>query len=105
MTDYLPDAYKTFRDRHADVAISLDALAATVDGAGPLDERSRRLVKLGIAIGRGSDGAVKSSARKARQLGLTDNEIRHAALLGVTTIGLPGATAAMTWIDEVVDGA
>lgn len=105
MTDYLPNAYKTFRDRHGDVASSLDGLAADIDRAGPLDERSRRLVKLGIAIGRGSEGAVKSSTRKARALGVTDDEIRHAALLAVTTTGLPAATAAMTWIDEVVDGA
>lgn len=104
MTEYLPDAYKTFRQRHSDVARSLDALAATVDDAGPLDERSQRLIKLGIGIGRGSEGAVKSNARKALALGLSGDEVRHAALLAITTIGLPAATAAMTWIDEVLDG-
>lgn len=104
MTEYLPDAYKTFRSRHADVASSLDALAVTVDGAGPLDERSQRLIKLGIAIGRSSEGAVRSNARKALALGVTADEIRHAALLAITTIGLPAATAAMGWIDEVLEG-
>jgi len=102
MTDYLPDAYKTFRERHDGVASSLDALAATVDGAGPLDVRSQRLIKLGIAIGRGSEGAVKSNARKALALGVTPDEVRHAALLAITTTGLPAATAAMGWIDEVL---
>ena len=103
MTDYLPDAYKTFRERHSDVAGGLDALAASVDDAGPLDERTRRLIKLGIAIGRSSEGAVRSNARKALALGVTSDEIRHAALLAITTTGLPAATAAMGWIDEVVE--
>lgn len=102
MTEYLPDAYKTFRERNSVVAGSLDALAATVDDAGPLDERTRRLIKLGIAIGRSSEGAVRSNARKALGLGVTRDEIRHAALLAITTTGLPAATAAMRWIDEVV---
>ena len=105
MTQYLPDAYKTFRDRNVEVANSLDALAATVDGAGPLDPRSQRLVKLGIAIGRGAEGAVRSNARKALALDVTDDEIRHAALLAITTAGLPAATAAMGWVDEVLDTA
>lgn len=102
MTDYLPDAYTSFRTRNPSVATALDALASTVDGAGPLDDRSRRLVKLGIAIGSESDGAVRSNVRKALALGLTEEELRHAALLAITTCGLPTATAATTWIDEVL---
>ncbi len=102
MTDYLPDAYTTFRQRHPAVADGIDVLAGAVDGAGPLDPRSQRLVKLGIAIGRSSEGAVRSSVRKALDLGVTAGEIRHAALLAVTTVGLPAATAAMGWVDDVL---
>lgn len=103
MTDYLPDAYKTFRERHGAVANGVDALAVAVDGAGPLDPRAQRLVKLGIAIGRSSEGAVRSNVRKALDVGVSNDEIRHAALLAITTLGLPAATAAMGWIDEVLD--
>ena len=102
MTDYLPDAYLSFRERHDAVATSLDGLASTVDQAGPLGDRERRLVKLGIAIGRGSEGAVRSNVRKGLALGVTAEEMHHAALLAITTIGLPAATAAATWIDEVL---
>jgi alkylhydroperoxidase/carboxymuconolactone decarboxylase family protein YurZ len=104
MDEYLPDVYTAFRTRHGAVASGLDDLASTIDSAGPLDERSQRLVKLGIAIGRGSEGAVRSSTRKALALGADAEEIRHAALLAITTAGFPTAIAAMQWIEDVLDG-
>jgi 4-carboxymuconolactone decarboxylase len=104
MNEYLPDVYTSFRTRYGVVADGLDDLASTIDRAGPLDARSRRLVKLGIAIGRGSEGAVRSSARKALGLGTTAEEVRHAVLLAITTAGFPTAMAAMQWIEDVVDG-
>jgi len=104
MNEYLPDVYTTFRTRYGVVADDLDHLASTIDGAGPLDDRSRRLVKLGVAIGRGSEGGVRSSARKALALGADAEEVRHAALLAITTAGFPTAMAAMQWIEDVVDG-
>ena len=103
MGEYLPETYKLFREHHPGVAAGLDRLASAIDQAGGLDERSRRLVKLGIAIGQGSEGAVRSSARKARALGIAPDELRQAALLGVTTTGFPAAIAALQWIEQVLD--
>jgi alkylhydroperoxidase/carboxymuconolactone decarboxylase family protein YurZ len=84
------------------VTANLDALAASCDDAGPLTERDRRLVKLGIAIGRESEGAVRSNVRKARAAGVDDAAIRQAALLAITTAGFPTAIAGLGWIDEVL---
>jgi alkylhydroperoxidase/carboxymuconolactone decarboxylase family protein YurZ len=102
MDAHLPVVYTSFRDAHHEVAAALDALGAAVDDAGPLDERERRLVKLGIAIGRESDGAVRSNARKAMAAGVDEAALRHAALLAITTAGFPTAIAGLGWIDEVV---
>lgn len=102
MPDHLPDVYTDFRSRFPAVANAQDALAATIDGAGPLDERSVRLVKLGISIGRLSEGAVRSNARKALNAGATPEELRQAALCAITTAGFPVAIAALGWIDEVL---
>jgi Carboxymuconolactone decarboxylase family len=52
---------------------------------GPLDEKTRRLVKLGIAIAARHEGAVHSATRNALNAG-----------------GWPPAWAAMTWINEVI---
>lgn len=100
--EYLPGVYLRFRSDYPDVTDALDALGEAVDGAGPLDERVQRLVKLGLAIGGAAEGAVRSNARKALAAGATPDEVRHVALLAVTTCGFPAAIAGISWIDEVL---
>jgi 4-carboxymuconolactone decarboxylase len=100
--EHLPDVYKGFRTSFPKVASALDGLGETADGAGPLDERTARLVKLGLAVGAASPGAVRSNARKAAAAGATPEEIRHVAVLAITTCGFPTAIAGIGWIDEVL---
>lgn len=102
MSDYLPDIYMSFRERFPDVATAEDRVGAALDAAGPLDARARRLVKLGIAIGALADGAVRSNVRKALSEGATAEEIRHVAVLALTTAGFPTTIAALGWVDEVL---
>lgn len=102
VSDYLPAIYMRVREQYPEVAEALDQLARVSDGAGPLDDRSCRLVKLGIAIGALAEGAVRSNARKALDIGMTPTEIRHAAVLAITTRGFPAAVAALAWIDETL---
>lgn len=77
------------------------ALGESTAKAGPLDARDRRLVKLGLAIASGSEGAVHSHARRALEEGFSAEELKHAALLAVTTLGFPRAVAALSWIEDV----
>lgn len=72
------------------------------ESAGPLDEKCRRVAKLGIAIGLRHEGAVHSAVRHALDSGVTPEEIRQVAVLSITTIGWPSAHAALTWIDDVL---
>lgn len=102
MTNYLPDVYVSFRERFPAVAGAHDNLGAALDAAGPIDARTRRLVKLGIAIGALADGAVRSNARKALADGATPEEVRQVAVLAITTAGFPTAIAALGWVDEVL---
>jgi alkylhydroperoxidase/carboxymuconolactone decarboxylase family protein YurZ len=105
VSDYLPDVYLSVRRQFPEVARALDDLARVTEGAGPLPARERRLVKLGISIGALAEGAVRSNVRKALDVGVTADEIRHTALLAITTRGFPGAVAALKWIDEVLAGS
>jgi 4-carboxymuconolactone decarboxylase len=102
MNDYLPDIYVGFRRDYPTVSSALDGLGETVDAAGPLDERTARLVKLGLAIGATADGAVRSNARKALAAGASPDEVRHVALLAITTCGFPTAIAGLGWVDDVL---
>ncbi len=100
---YLPDIYKAFRQQFPDIAKAYDELALQCHSWGPLDEKTRRLVKLGIATGLNSEGGVRSHARRALEEDITADEIRHAVLLALTTAGFPTMIAAMKWVDKVIE--
>jgi alkylhydroperoxidase/carboxymuconolactone decarboxylase family protein YurZ len=102
MSDYLPDVYVRFRGLYPRVALALDGLGAATESAGPLDGRTQRLVKLGVAIGGLAEGAVRSNVRRALGAGATPDEVRHVALLAITTTGFPAAIASLGWIEEVL---
>jgi alkylhydroperoxidase/carboxymuconolactone decarboxylase family protein YurZ len=102
MTDYLPDVYKQFGDRFPAVKEAFDALGAAEHEAGPLSEKERRLVKLGIAVGAESEGAVRSHVRKLLGVGASEAEILHAVVLALTTVGFPSTNAALAWTEEVL---
>jgi 4-carboxymuconolactone decarboxylase len=102
MSNHLPGVYVRFRESNPGVAEALDRLGEAVDGAGPLDERTTRLVKLGLAVGALAEGSVKSNARKALATGASPEDVRQVALLAITTCGFPAAIAGVGWIDEVL---
>jgi len=100
--EHLPNVYLRFRDGYPEVAKALDGLGEAVDAAGPLDERTARLVKLGLAIGTAAEGSVRSNVRKALGAGATPEEVRQVAVLAITTCGFSMAIAGAGWIDEVL---
>ena len=99
----LPAPYIKFQERFPELAKDFEALGRKCRDTGPLAGREARLVKLGMAVATGSRGGIKSQARKALHDGLTPDELRHAALLALPTIGFPAMVAAMGWIDETLE--
>ena len=67
---------------------------------GPLDEKTARLIKLGISIGTRAEGATHSSVRKALAAGATREELFQVIALAASTIGLPSTVAAFTWVKD-----
>jgi AhpD family alkylhydroperoxidase len=100
---YLPKPYQKFKERYPDIASLYEDLGVKCQSAGPLDGKTRYLVNLGIAIGAGSSGAVKSHARKALEHGASVEELYHALLLALTTVGFPAMIAATGWVEEVLE--
>jgi alkylhydroperoxidase/carboxymuconolactone decarboxylase family protein YurZ len=62
---YLPDIYQHFERAFPNVHAAHQELAKACYEGGPLDPRSARLVKLGVAIGAQAEGAVRSHTRRA----------------------------------------
>jgi alkylhydroperoxidase/carboxymuconolactone decarboxylase family protein YurZ len=100
----LPSQFKALTREYPDVCKAFENLGTQCHEAGPLDEKTRRLVKLGMAIGTCSEGAVHSAVRNALKTGLSKEEIMHVGILAITTIGLPHALAAITWMKDLLEG-
>ena len=79
------------------------ALGKAAAEAGPLDERTRRLVKLALSIGASSEGAVHSHARRAVEEGISKKELKQVAILAIATLGFPQAVKGLTWIEDITD--
>ena len=100
---YLPKTYENFSVKFSEIMKDYQQLGKTCREAGPLEHKYQALIKLGIAIGANSRGAVMSSVRKALTSGSTPEEITHAVLLSLTTTGFPNMIAALSWVNEVLD--
>lgn len=98
----LPGAAQQIAKHNPDVWDAYEKLGKAVAEAGPLDTRTVHLVKIASAIAHRSEGATHSHVRRAREAGVSDDEIRHVSLLLVPTIGFPQATAGRTWIEDVL---
>lgn len=103
MQENKPSSVQEFEKQYPEVWKAFANLGqACHESGGPLDEKTRRLVKLGIAIASQHEGAVHSAARHALESRVSQQELIHVAILAITTIGWPSAYAAMTWIRDVL---
>ena len=102
MTERLPAGAARLANRNPEIWAAYQKLGAACADAGPLDARTRRLVKLALAVASQSEGAVHSHARRSIADGLGQEELLHVALLAIPSIGLAKAVAAMTWIEDVL---
>jgi 4-carboxymuconolactone decarboxylase len=100
---YLPKTYEDFIQKFPKLFEDYRQLGKSCREEGPLNEKYQDLVKLGIAIGANSRGAVMSSIRKALASGAAPDEIFHVVLLSLTTTGFPNMIAAMGWTNEVLE--
>ena len=102
MTTLPPSGAGTFAEDFPEVWEAFQALGKSAAKAGPLDARTRRLIKLALSIGANSEGAVHSHTRQAIEDGLTAAELGQVAALAITTLGFPAAMAGMSWINDIV---
>jgi alkylhydroperoxidase/carboxymuconolactone decarboxylase family protein YurZ len=98
----LPDVLAEFAGECPQVWTAYNRMGNAIAEARPLDEKTQRLAKLAIAIGSGRQGAVNSHTRRALAAGCTPEEVLHVGIFAITTIGWPGAFAAICWMKETL---
>jgi alkylhydroperoxidase/carboxymuconolactone decarboxylase family protein YurZ len=101
----LPSGAGEVAAAYPDVWKAYAALGKACSQAGPIDGRTARLVKLALAVGALSEGAVHSHTRRALEEGLTKEELKQVALLAIPTLGFPQGVKALTWIEDLTDSA
>ena len=105
MTQKLPSGAAELATQFPRVWNAYQDLGEACAEAGPFDAKTRRLIKLALAIGRGSEGAVHSHARRALDEGITQDEILHVVVLAIPTLGFPRSIAALTWVGDILEKA
>ena len=99
----LPKRFKKFQKDFPDVAKAYEELGTAVHKSGPLDDKTRALIKLAISSGAGMEGAVHSHTRKAIEAGCKKAEIKQTVMLALPTIGFPATMAVMSWVEDIIE--
>jgi alkylhydroperoxidase/carboxymuconolactone decarboxylase family protein YurZ len=99
-----PKKYSDFVERFTKLGEAWEAIHMA-EAEGPLDPRTARLVKLAVAIGAFKEGAVHAAVRKAREAGVTAEEMHQVVVLATATLGMPSTVAAYGWVQDVLESA
>lgn len=98
----IPKPFIDFTKSYPEIGEAYAKLGQAVHNAGPIDQKTRELIKLAISCGAQKEGAVHSHTRKALNAGCTKEEIRHTVLLLLPTLGMPSMMAALTWVNDII---
>ena len=94
--DWILQTFKTVMEKQED-------LGKTLREAGPIDEKSSQLIQLGAAAAMRAEGSVHSHIKRAMKAGATPEEIYHAIILLISTMGFPATAAALSWARDIIE--
>ena len=101
VSDQPTSHYQYLLKTFPDVMAAVEQVGSTIRQAGPLDRKTTELIQLAVAAATQSTGAVHSHARRALAAGATRQELEHALLVLISTVGFPKVAAALSWIEEI----
>jgi 4-carboxymuconolactone decarboxylase len=97
-----PKSYQQFRVEHPEVYAAHEKLGESAANAGPLDQKTRELIKLGMAAAIHSKSGVQSHTHRALEANAMPAEIEHAIISGISTLGFSTMMAALTWAKDAI---
>ncbi|MCF8040041.1 MAG: carboxymuconolactone decarboxylase family protein [Desulfohalobiaceae bacterium] len=98
-----PKFYQKMEKNFPKMMEAVSQLGKVTREAGPLQEKQAQLVQLAAAAALKSEGSVHSHTRRALDAGASPEEIRHALVLLISTIGYPNVAAAISWAEDVLE--
>ena len=89
--DDLHEIFTVFKKDFPEIYQGHEALGKRIhEEGGPLPDKVRWLVKVAVSGATGHVLALETHIAKAKKAGATDEEIKHALLLIIQTVGFPG---------------
>lgn len=94
--------YHYFRKKHKEIAEAYDQFGQALhEKGGPLDEKTRWLIKIAVSAASQYDYALYTHIEKALAAGCSREEIEHAILLVAPSAGFPKAMGALMIFREI----
>ena len=101
----LPKTFKSIVKLYPEVWEAHEKLTKACAEAGPLNRKTRELIKVGISVGAGLETATQRHAIMAKENGAKDAEIYQTVLMAMTTCGHPKTAAGWAWVRSALDGS
>ena len=98
----LHEIFTRFKKEFPEVHSNYETLGKEIhEKSGPLTQKSCWLIKIAISAARNHELALETHIMKAKEAGVTDDEIKHAILLLIQTAGFPTFMEAYSIFDRL----
>ena len=102
MKEKLPQHFTKFVEKYPQVWEAHQKLTEASAEAGPLDRKTRELIKVAISGAANQETALERHAVMAMQEGAKEEEIYQTILQLITIVGFPRASAALKWAERAL---
>jgi AhpD family alkylhydroperoxidase len=102
MKKELPGHFKKLVKKYPKIWDAHQQMTEACAEAGPLDRKTRELIKMAIAAAANQETAVERHAVMAKQEGAKADEIYQTIFLMITVVGFPRASAALKWAQRAL---
>jgi AhpD family alkylhydroperoxidase len=102
MKKTLPPHFTKFVKNYPDVWDAHQKLTEACANSGPIDRKTRELIKLAISGAANQETAVERHAVMAIEEGATKEEVYQTVLLMMTIVGFPRTSAALKWTERAL---
>lgn len=102
--DIIHENLKYFIEKHGDIYEAYSSYGKAIDkDGGPLEEKTKRLLKVAISATIQNEYSLTTHIRKALKAGCTLEEIEHTILLVAPTVGFPAMMKALMVMREEIN--
>ncbi len=103
--DKIQNNLENFIKRHGEIYEAYETYGKMIhERGGPLDEKTRWLIKIAISAASQHEFALRTHIRKAKAAGCSYDEIEHALLLVAPSAGFPKTMQGLILLKEEQEG-